>query len=201
MNPRSFRLCTIGRAPGRQKGVVLFVALIILVSMSLAGIAMIRGVDASNIIAGNLAFKQGATLAGDWGVETARTWLNGNASGSTLYNDATASGYYANWQTNIDLTGTNPSLTDFDWSTAASAGTDAAGNQVSYVIHRLCDLAGSPTSVNCVKGGSSTAATGTKGAVSFGTLALTAPTQSLYRVTARVTGPRNTISYVQVVMN
>lgn len=187
--------------PHRQQGVVLFVSLIILVSMSLAGIAMIRGVDASNIIAGNLAFKQGATLAADSGIESARTWLSNNSSGSTLYNDATSNGYYANWQSNVDLTGTNPSLTDFDWSTAASAGTDAAGNQVSYVIHRLCDLAGSPTSVNCVKGSGSTATTGTKGAVSFGVLALSAPTQTSYRVTARVVGPRNTISYVQVVMN
>ena len=48
--------------------------------MSLAGIALIRSVDTSNLIAGNLAFRQGATIAGDWGLETARTWLLNQAT-------------------------------------------------------------------------------------------------------------------------
>ena len=36
----------------RQRGAVLFIALIVLVAMSLAGIALIRGVDTANLIAG-----------------------------------------------------------------------------------------------------------------------------------------------------
>lgn len=48
-----------------QQGVVLFVALIILVAMTLAGIALMRSVDTNVLIAGNLAFRQGATMAGD----------------------------------------------------------------------------------------------------------------------------------------
>ncbi|HEX2310450.1 MAG TPA: hypothetical protein VHH91_07010, partial [Vicinamibacterales bacterium] len=60
----------------RQRGAVLLIALIVLVAMSLAGVALVRGVDMTNLIAGNLAFKQGATLGGDWGAEQARAWLN-----------------------------------------------------------------------------------------------------------------------------
>ena len=48
-----------------QRGVILFIALIVLVAMSLAGIALMRSVDTNVMIAGNLAFRQGATLAAD----------------------------------------------------------------------------------------------------------------------------------------
>ena len=54
----------------RQRGVVLFISLIVLVAMTLAGVALVRSVDTTNLIAGNLAFKQGATLSGDAAIET-----------------------------------------------------------------------------------------------------------------------------------
>jgi Tfp pilus assembly protein PilX len=60
-------------AAGRQRGAILFIALIVLVAMTLAGIALMRSVDTNVLIAGNLAFRQGATAAGDYGVEDART--------------------------------------------------------------------------------------------------------------------------------
>ena len=41
-----------------QQGVILFIALIVLVAMSLAGIALMRSVDTNVLIAGNLAFRQ-----------------------------------------------------------------------------------------------------------------------------------------------
>ncbi|HLB44195.1 MAG TPA: hypothetical protein VJK49_02320, partial [Candidatus Limnocylindrales bacterium] len=74
---------TAGRA---QRGVVLFIALIVLVAMSLAGVALIRSVDTGSVIAGNIAFRQTAMHVGDNGIEAARTWLLGQSS-SDLYND------------------------------------------------------------------------------------------------------------------
>ena len=59
----------------RQQGVILFVALIVLVAMSLTGIALMRSVDTNLLVAGNLAFRQGATAASDWGVEAARAFF------------------------------------------------------------------------------------------------------------------------------
>ena len=49
-------------APPRsaQKGVVLFISLIVLVAMTLAGIAMFRQVGTGVVIAGNLAFRDNA---------------------------------------------------------------------------------------------------------------------------------------------
>ena len=45
-----------------QRGVVLFIALIVMVAMSLAAIALIRSVDTTNILIGNLAFRQSSIL-------------------------------------------------------------------------------------------------------------------------------------------
>jgi Tfp pilus assembly protein PilX len=176
-----------------QHGAVLFIALIVLVAMSLAGLALMRGVDTGALIASNLAFKQSATAAGDEGIEAARSWLLTNA-GPTLESDQPSDAYWSTSQDALDL------LNAFDWSTAVDAGTDAAGNQVSYVIQRLCSATGPTASANCIKTSSTTTSTGTKGGATYGTFAISAPTDAFYRVTVRVTGPRNTVSFVQATM-
>jgi len=190
-----------------QRGAVLFISLIVLVAMSLAGLAMMRGVDTGAQIANNLAFKQGATMAGDAGVEAARTWLMNNP-GATLYNDqpgvANGVGYFATWQQGLDFTNGDADTTNnFDWATRAVAlATDAAGNQASYVIHRMCDATGNPASINCIRVTNSTGSTSSssKGAAAFGSYAISSPSQAFFRITVRVIGPRNTVSYVQAVV-
>lgn len=190
----------------RQRGVILFIALIVLVAMSLAGVALIRGVDNANLIAGNLAFRQGATHAADWGVELARSWLS-TQSAVTLYADqpgvTNGTAYWANVQTNLDFTGRdpNPAKTAFNWSTASAAVADGNGNDVQFVIHRLCEAAGPTTSTNCIMSSAGGTSSGTKGGAAYGTFALSSATQIYYRITTRVVGPRNTVSYVQVVVN
>jgi Tfp pilus assembly protein PilX len=192
----------MSRLAGRQSGAVLFIALIVLVAMSLAGIALIRGVDTTNLIAGNLAFRQSATHGGDWGVERARDWLQSQAA-SGLYNDAPTSGYFAAIQSGLDFTGVDPSKVDFDWNNNSfNLGPDPAGNpEVRYVIHRMCELAGNPGSVNCVRTSAGGTASGTKGGATYGSFALPSTSQIYYRITTRVIGPRNTVSYVQVMVN
>jgi type IV pilus assembly protein PilX len=189
-----------------QQGLVLFVALIVLVAMSLAGIALLRSVDTGTIVAGNLAFRQAAMHVGDLGVESARTYLMGVTPAATLYNDNGGAGYYAQWAEDIDLLGNKTVLTtdDFDWSTAVSvtSPTPPSGYTVRYVIHRLCQQTGDPASVTCVKQSGTASATGggTKGAAAFGTMAISVPTNALYRITVRVLGPRNSTSYIQAVV-
>jgi hypothetical protein len=201
-------------APRRQAGVVLFIALIILVAMALAGIALVRSVDTGVIVAGNIAFKQGATLAGDQGLESARTWLIDNKG--ILNKDNLVSGtsaYYANWQAGIDLTATDPSKPDFDWAGLGLQVTadDGAGNKVRYVIHRLCaDSNVSPASTTCVRVSAASGGGGAKGGEFGGRRGYEAggetggfnlgSTLVYYRVTVRVDAPRNTVSYVQALM-
>ena len=182
------------RSLRRQQGVVLFISLIMLVAMTLAGIALIRSVDTANLIAGNLAFRQGATLAADSGVEAARTWLL-TQNTATLQNDNAANGYYS--FTNFPVS--PQTWEQYNWagsSIALPGGPDAAGNQVRYVIHRLCVVTGPPT--NCL----TTTTTGGGGGSSMGA-GVQNPTGTAvyyYRVTSRVIGPRNTASYVQTLI-
>ncbi len=191
MNTSRTTLCPPGRQ--RQSGVVLFIALIVLVAMTLAGIAMFRSVGAGVVIAGNLAFKQNATAVGDLGIEAARLWLIGQGSGALQANQA---GYFAT----MDLT-FNP--TTFNWSSSATQATanDGTGNEVRYVIHRLCSTAGAvndPTQ-SCVTVGTASAG-GSQIGGSYGVLPLSNTTAPYFRVTVRVAGPRNTTSYVQSIM-
>jgi Tfp pilus assembly protein PilX len=191
----------MNRLLARQSGAVLFIALIVLVAMSLAGIALIRGVDTTNLIAGNLAFRQSATHGGDWGVEQARNWLQ-SQSAATLENDVPGQ-YYAASQTGLDFTATDPSKVDFDWNNNSHTvpGGDPLGQTVQYVIHRMCDAAGAQNSVNCVRTSAGGTAGGTKGGATYGSFALPSTSQIYYRITTRVTGPRNTVSYIQVMVN
>jgi type IV pilus assembly protein PilX len=195
------------RALRHQNGVILFIALIVLVAMSLAGIALMRSVDTNVLIAGNLAFRQGTTMSGDWGIEDARNWLSANKD--ILQTDQPGVTYYwANWQLGKDLIGIGSAADDYDWNDARNLGTDSAGNEVRYVIHRMCDLAGAPSSpaANCMKSavgaGSGTSGEGqskTEGDASNQNLPSTGTV--FYRVTVRVAGPRNTLSFVQAILN
>jgi Tfp pilus assembly protein PilX len=201
-------------APRRERGVVLFIALIILVAMALAGIALIRSVDTNVIVAGNIAFKQGATAAGDQGVEAARQWLIDNKS--ALNNDSLVAGtsaYYSNWQQNLDLTATDPNKPDFDWNGVAKEviADDGAGNRVRYVIHRLCaDPNVAPASTTCVRVSAASGGATSRGGEYGGRRGYEAGGESggfnlasalvFYRVTVRIDAPRNTVSYVQALM-
>src|SRR4051812_44344510 len=59
----------------QQRGVVLFIALIVLVAMTLAAIALVRAVDTSTQVAGNIGFKQSTVQSSDMGGEQAISWL------------------------------------------------------------------------------------------------------------------------------
>jgi len=193
----------------RQSGVALVVALIVLVAMTLAGVAMVRSVDTSVMIAGNLAFRQGASVAGDAGVEAARTWLLANTA--ALTNDSPGDGYYANSQLEqLDLTGNaTPADTadDVAWdgvgvSQPKCLAQDAAGNTVCYIIHRLCTTSGEAiSSSKCSvklesRGGSNVGGKRQMETYQPGSWSEVA-TQTYYRITVRVAGPRNNTGFIQ----
>ena len=190
------------RRAGCERGTVLLIALILLVVLSLAGLALVRSVSTSNVIAGNLAFQQAATHSADSGIETAVAFLEANSGGTALH----ASGLVGGIQYVALRQDPAPGVSwDAYWtSTLAGSGAvntllpDAAGNTVSYVIHRLCNSTGAPTYPGC---SASPVDTGSGGnSMGASVIQLNSPRQVYYRITARVTGPRNTLSYVQVVV-
>jgi len=187
-----------------QKGVVLIIALIVLIAMTLAGIAMMRSVDTSNLIAGNLAFQQAATHSADTGIEAAVSWLQANAAGTVLDNDDATNGYAANGSDAANNPAAGQSW-DAYWvakleNRKVDLNVDQAGNQVSYVIDRMCNFTGAKTAgASCVASPAVTAATGN--AEEAGEVQLKAPSVVYYRITVRVAGPKNTVSYVQATVS
>ena len=180
-----------------QRGVVLLISLIVLVAMTLAGVAMVRSMDTTLGIAGNMAFKQATIQGSDIGTTAAYTWLGANSAGATLQNSNSTNGYFA----------TRPA-SEPDWFNEASWGNaykinnlapDAAGNRVRYIVHRMCTIAGAYNAV----GNECALYYPTSGASSGGSMAVGSTQfegipQLFYRVTTRVDGPRNTISIIQV---
>jgi len=202
----------------KQRGVVLFFALVSLLAIMLAAVALIRSVDTSTLIAGNLAFKQAATASGDAGTEAAIGWLAAvqaaNPPGTVLMNLPTihpfnvtnaASGYYSN---------TNPALNlfaDAVWDAIDTAAVppiiDTSGNTIQYVIQRACRNENvaiatiAPNPPHCLFSG---AVQDTNGQnvplpqdVCSGPGCPQAGQSTMLRITSRVRGPKNTRSYVQ----
>jgi Tfp pilus assembly protein PilX len=183
---------------GREAGVVLFIALIVLVAMSIAGIAIMRSVGSGVMVASNLAFKQTTTAGGERGIEAAKTWLIAQ-SGTVLDKDNLAAGYYSSWANFDPLT--------HNWNNnVTSLVADAAGTSVKYVVHRLCSAANESVNApgqQCVMKSISTATGtgGSAGGVAYGSFNLKNKVSPYYRVTVRSDGPKNSVSYVQVIFD
>lgn len=179
-----------------QLGVSLFIALISLVALSFAGLALMRSVDTTNVISGNLAFRQAALHATDVGVETAMTALGTIVTTSLDANYPAGClvgvcNYYATQQAE-DAKGIPSTI---NWTAVPSTTVDGS-YAVQYVIDRLCkgpipvtDIAGSCYASEKVGGG-----TKKSGGIIF-----SSTQQVYYRATVRVVGPRNTVSIVQSV--
>ena len=179
----------------QQSGGILIFTLIVLVTMIMASMAMMRSSDTTSFIAGNLAFKEAATHSCERGIETAIEWLEANNTAATLYDSSPAQGYLAARQDPA----IGQSWDDFLQSNQVVTLTaDAAGNTVSYLIHRLCNSTGAPSSgIDCSVSPAAEMAGSSKGA---GVVSMAYSFQVYYRITARGVGPRNTVSYVQAIV-
>jgi Tfp pilus assembly protein PilX len=197
----------------------MLVALIVLVVMTMAGIALMRSMDTTNLIAGNMAFKQSATNSADRGIEAAIGWLEANRAGAYLNDPHPDAGYNSSTLNNAGL-----SSGEQFWSALAAGGVcylpmvagacsptpatippnsapylDAAGNSVSFMIQRLCNATGDRNTAGCSVVSGAIVTTGNNEGAGEETLTGTA-SSVYYRITARVLGPRNTVSYVQAIV-
>lgn len=205
-----------------QQGVTLLLALIMLIAMTLAGLALFRQVGSGVIIARNLTFRQAALAASDQGVEAARKWLTDPAqAGSALDQGSVAGAYFPAW-CNVSLNGANIPDVNNDGAADNCAGTATQlppqpsfepstynwinsvqltapdGSEVDYVIHRMCSLPGDINASNQQCATFSIATSGPdKGDVGSYQKPITGEVRPYYRVTTRVVGPMNTIVYTQ----
>src|SRR4030095_12053189 len=138
------------RAPmgeSHQRGVVLFIALIVMVAMSLAAIALMRSVDTTSAVIGNLAFRQASILPANYAIEDAAAGLFNAANPanvaavSDVRVDTPAQNYYAThsqaagWDDQFGVP--QPLQTKAAAAALTRKQTDGAGNTITYATERM----------------------------------------------------------------
>ena len=181
----------------REHGVVLFIALIVMVAMSLAAIALMRSVDTTSAVIGNLSFRQASILPANYGIEDAAAGLFSDVNPANVARipdvrlDTPAENYYAThsqaagWD---DPYGVPQPLQAQPPPTWPRAKTDTAQNTITYVIERMCNPNAPPKQ--------------SPGTTINDPMAAIIAAQPFYRVTVRVDGPpgTHTVSFAQAML-
>jgi type IV pilus assembly protein PilX len=177
----------------REAGVVLVVALIAMVAMAFSGLALVRVVDTTAAIAGNMAFRHSAAEAPDAAIEEAVAALFEQRLIATTDADDRGHSYFASRGVGEDARGVPAALAQIANYPGEARILDAGGgNTVRYVIERMCVAPGPATRDNCTLI-PSTDAPLTVG----GGNVVEPPRVPLFRQTVRVDGPAGTTLFVQ----
>jgi hypothetical protein len=133
--------------PARQRGVVLFVALIAMLLLSLAGIALVRSVETSLGVAGNLGFRHTSIAPVNQAIEQAieDVFKTGavNTSGDDMLHN-----YFSQLQPGESRVGL-PALLQGDYDTMKAAYAakvtnpewldPVSGTELRWVVERMCN--------------------------------------------------------------
>jgi type IV pilus assembly protein PilX len=183
----------------RQRGVVLIFTLIILLILTIGAVALMRSMNTSLFSAGNLAFRRDLVNQGEQAVSTVITEFKtgGALSSSTTTAASVPALNYSAIMLNSNAQGVPSALLDnTQFAAAGTAANDIVGATpdvtIRYVIDRLCSAAGPSTGALCVQ--SSAAPTGGTANTTPG---VPPPTATVYRLSARITGPRSTQVFLQ----
>ena len=200
-----------GARLGAQRGVVMLFGLIALAIMLIGAAAMVRSMNASLFNAGNLGFKRDLTNQAERAVSTVIGALQTGGLGTDVARQITsvASNYSA------ELLPTNAQgLPDALVSDSAFSAAGTSGNDISvtgqaitvrYLVDRLCRAPGIATSTDCTMaddpnpaGGSGSEGIRAEDASAGGAGAV--GQRVVYRLSIRVTGPRNTQAFFQTTL-
>jgi len=194
----------------QQRGVVLFIALIVMVAMSLAAIALIRSVDTTSQVIGNLAFRQASILPANQAIEDAAVGLFADTGGPRILDvrlDTPAQNYYRAhdpaWDNALGVP--DPLTTKAKAQALTRQFTDGAGNTVTYVTERMCNASVTSPPRPAADDTDLTwcdviAPKGSGCHTIDEPCAFDFPAQAYYRVTVRVDGPQNTVSFIQAML-
>ncbi|MCL2872700.1 MAG: hypothetical protein FWF41_06975 [Betaproteobacteria bacterium] len=195
-------------ASKRQRGVVLLITLVILVVMMLASVGIMRSVDTSVAAVGNMAFKQAAdeaagaaiqqflqTVVSNWTVQLTDHPEFLDHDGAVGFGGGV--GYYASIQPDESVEGIPALLQARPPASDAHlilSGPDGAGNRARIVIERMCNVPGAANEKICQGGKIPPSCKADEKDCSpedeHGFMAY-------YRVSVRVDGPKNTVSFAQ----
>jgi hypothetical protein len=186
----------------RQRGVVLFIALIAMVVLSLAGIGLMRSVDSGTGIVGNLAFRQATIAPVNHAIEQAVDTLYKSKLIANPNLDDPGHRYFASLQGGekpnsapaIIAGPYPPSAYDSTFGVAGTTTDPVTKLEVRSVIERVCDQAGPPTIATCDLMPPKVSKAGTDNEFDPPPL----PPIPHYRVTIRIDWPNtNTVSFAQ----
>jgi Tfp pilus assembly protein PilX len=182
----------------RQRGVVLIFSLIVLLILAIGAVALLRSVNSSLLSSGNLAFHRDLVNQAEQAVATVMTEFK--TAGPPLGGVTTGDVATANYSSTVlptNAQGVPLALLDNTaFGAVGTAANDIAGATpdvtIRYVIDRLCTNTGTASSPNCAQ------STGlpTGGTANRNT-AVAPPSATIYRVSVRVDGPRNTQAFLQ----
>lgn len=179
-----------------ERGAALILALVVLLILILGGLAVIRSMNMALTSSGNLAFRRDLVNQAEQAV--AKAVASSFPLGSAATGSANTSVNYSPVTLAANAQGIpNALLDDTVFATVGVASNDLTGAssdvKIRYVIERLCNVATETASAdNCVL--FEMLPTGRDAAVRE----YTPPeVQPVYRVTARVLGPRNTKVFIQ----
>ena len=195
------------RMPARERGIVVFVALIAVVLMSLAAVGLMRSVHTNTMVVGNLAFRQAAQAMAAAAVEKAvYDMFPPTATIADLTNHAPARNYFAVLQPGQDAMGVSAALQGAVPPAAYPVGAQVIADTLGataftarYIIERMCDddalgKAAAPNDCEMIppKQAQAKEANLKKG--------IALPKIPYYRMTVRVDGPGNSVAYSQAML-
>lgn len=194
-----------GRRP-KQGGIVLLFCLIVLVVLLAGGVAIVRSMNVSLSSAGNLAFKRDLVNQGEQAVAKVMALFSGSgalASPAATASDHKDMNYKASALTEFNEQGVPRALLNDTLFDAVGVATNDITNTeakvtIRYVIERLCSSALASTALGAAGCVFPPSATDVRGGSSqeIGTR-LPPPPSITYRLSMRVTGPRNTQVFLQ----
>lgn len=206
------------KARHRQRGVVLLFSLITLVVLLIAAVALVRSFSDSMFTAGNIAFKRDLQNQSDRVMPAIITlFTTGDlATPSARGTSQTKFNYSATILPSNSFGVPNALLDDTAFAAVGVTSNDipvytlSGKNQqitIRYVIDRLCDATGDDSTLGsgrCVlidtgapQGGSASQWPNADSGGPSGTGGSAVPQQLVYRVSVKVTGPRNTQAFFQ----
>ncbi len=186
----------------RERGIVVLIALIVMVALSLAAVGLMRSVDTTSLIVGNVAFRQSAQAISTSTIEKALYDLLPPTGIVDLKSHDIAKNYYAFWQNSDDARGVPAALRG---NLSAYPGTfqvltDHVGNTARYVVERMCmdatsiGLEAAPNRCEMIPPKQALGTTANK------PVGIPLPKIPYYRLTVRVDGPGNSVTFGQAML-
>jgi Tfp pilus assembly protein PilX len=199
-----------------QRGVVLFITLVVLVALALGALAMFRGSLGASMIATNVVYRQAALNLADNGVQLATAAISAKAAAGQINADDSVNGYFSAIPANEPLSYADTAI----WNEGADSVlltapqvcssnaacvtevTKGQGFAVYYKVHRMCTVpnaaynaANNRCALTVKTGGTSPG-----GSLGIGATQFTGNPMLYFRITTRVDGPRNTRMVTQTVV-